>query len=94
MVEKLQELLMSVRRFALLDDLASGDIQGCEQGQGAVADVVMGLNSFEVASAGGVPGLGTGSSLQGTTPLSSRADSDTDQQCREPFRRRMGRWRG
>lgn len=49
MVEKLQELLMSVRRFALLDDLASGDIQGCEQGQGAVADVVMGLNSFEVA---------------------------------------------
>lgn len=40
MLEKLQELLVSVARLALGDHLAGGDIQGREQRWCAVANVV------------------------------------------------------
>jgi hypothetical protein len=43
MFEEGQEFLVAVARFADPGDLAGGDVQGGEQGGGAVADVVVGL---------------------------------------------------
>ena len=43
LLEEAQELLVAVARVAGVDDLAGRDLQGGEQGRGAVPDVVVGL---------------------------------------------------
>ena len=44
--QKTQELLMPMPSLALRKDLAIGDIQGGEQGRGAMANVVVGVSDF------------------------------------------------
>ena len=55
--EEAQELLMAVVRPALGQDPAGGDIQGREEGGGAVADVAV-RDAFDVAESEGQEGLG------------------------------------
>ncbi len=60
-LEKAQELLVAVARLALGQDLAGGNVQGGEEGGGAVADIAM-RHAFDVAQSEGQEGLGA---LQG-----------------------------
>ena len=40
-LDELQELLMAVPGHAFMDDMACGDVEGCEEGGGAVPLVVV-----------------------------------------------------
>lgn len=57
-VEKLQELLVAVSALALRQNLAGGNVQGGEQGRGAVPDVIV-RYAFHISQPHGQKRLGT-----------------------------------
>ncbi len=77
-VQKLAELYGTVLAMAVADDLAGGNVQGCEQGCCPVADVVM-CPAFDLARAHGQERLGP------VERLDLRVLIDAEDQC--SFRR-------
>ena len=55
--EKVEELLVPVAFFALSHDLSGGEVEGGEQGGGAVTDVIVG-DAFDIAQTHGQQLLG------------------------------------